>query len=81
MNHKFSISKLLTFTSRNHVSAYHIPDLGMDKAAIRPSKTVVRAFDGSRRAIIWEVALPVEMGPYTFEITFKVLDIPVVYNF
>ncbi len=55
--------------------------LGLDKSDRSPSSIVIRAFDGSARAVIGEVDLPVEIGPHTFEMTFQVLDVPTAYNF
>lgn len=55
--------------------------LGIEKAALRPCNTVIKAFDGSKRKVLGEIDLPVEIGPYTFEVTFQVLDIPTAYNF
>ena len=42
---------------------------------------MIRAFDGSARAVIGEVDLPVEIGPHPFESTFQVLDALTAYNF
>lgn len=36
---------------------------------------IIRAFDGTRREVDGEIDLPVDIGPYTFDITLKVLDI------
>lgn len=47
---------------------------------IRSSHIVVRAFDGSRRDTMGEIELPVEIGPYIFNISFQVLDITTGYN-
>jgi hypothetical protein len=40
----------------------------------------VKAFDGSRRSVIGEVCLPVQIGPHTFDITFQVMDINPAYS-
>lgn len=55
--------------------------LGIDESTIRPSDITIRAFDGSKRQILGDIDLPVEIGPYTFEVEFQVLDIPETYNF
>ena len=47
---------------------------------IRPTKSVVRAFDGKTREVQGEIDLPLEIGPCTFNVTFKVMDIPGVYS-
>jgi hypothetical protein len=33
----------------------------------------IRAFDGSKREVLGDLDLPVEIGPGTFEVTFQVL--------
>lgn len=58
-----------------------IMKLGIDESTIRPSDITIRAFDGSKRQILGDIDLPVEIGPYTFEVEFQVLDIPETYNF
>lgn len=40
---------------------------------------IIRAFDGTRREVDGEIYLPVDIGPYTFDITFKVIDIEPAY--
>jgi hypothetical protein len=52
----------------------------VDSALIRPTKSVVRAFDGNTREVYGEIDLPLEIGPCVFDVTFKVLDIPGVYS-
>ena len=44
--------------------------LPSDGIYLRPSSMVVRAFDGSKRKVIGEVELSVQVGPYTFQIVF-----------
>lgn len=44
-----------------------------------PIDLIVRAFDGSRRAIFGEVDLPVKIGPQVFGTTFFVMDIHPAY--
>lgn len=58
-----------------------IMKLGINEWTIRPSDITIRAFDGSKRQILGDIDLPVEIGPYTFEVEFQVLDIPETYNF
>lgn len=45
------------------------------RVKLRPSVLIVRAFDGSRKAIFGEVYLPVKIGPQVFGTTFFVMDI------
>lgn len=44
--------------------------MNIDKNSSRDSQIVVRAFDGSRRETFGEIKLPVEIGPYTFNVSF-----------
>ncbi|XP_050918819.1 uncharacterized protein LOC127136279 [Lathyrus oleraceus] len=46
---------------------------------LRPSDLIVRAFDGSRRAVFGEVDLPIKIGPQVFSTTFFVMDIQPAY--
>lgn len=47
---------------------------------MKPNTLIVKAFDGSRRAVIWEVDLPINIGPTVFTITFQVMDIHPRYS-
>ncbi|XP_050914623.1 uncharacterized protein LOC127129497 [Lathyrus oleraceus] len=47
---------------------------------IKPSTLIVKVFDGSRRAVIGEVDLPIKIGPTIFTITFQVMDIHPRYS-
>jgi len=62
-----------------------MPKATLDKlpceiAYMRPSSMVVRAFDGSRREVVGEIELPVQVGPCTFEVVFQVMDILPTYS-
>lgn len=46
----------------------------------RDSQIIIHTLDGSRREIIGEIKLSVEIGPYTFTISFQVLNITTRYN-
>ena len=41
---------------------------------------VVRAFDGTRQEVRGEIVLPVQIGPYTCQVTFQVIDINPAYS-
>ena len=41
---------------------------------------MVRAFDGSKRAVFGEVELPVKIGPEMFKSVFYVMDIQPAYS-
>ena len=47
---------------------------------MRPSSMVVRAFDCSRRDVRGEIDLLIQIGPYTCQITFQVMDVNPAYN-
>ncbi|PKI75958.1 hypothetical protein CRG98_003616 [Punica granatum] len=49
--------------------------MNVDLNRIRPSKTAIRAFDGSRREVNGEIDLLIDIDPCSFSITFQVLDI------
>lgn len=48
---------------------------------MRLSALMVKDFDGSRRIVIGEVDLPIQIGPHIFQITFQVMDINMTYNY
>ncbi|PKI18341.1 hypothetical protein CRG98_049385, partial [Punica granatum] len=54
--------------------------MNVDLNRIRPSKTAVRAFDGSQREVNGEIDLWINVGPCPFSITFQVLDIPNAFS-
>lgn len=54
----------------------------VDGAEIRASALIVRAFDGSRRQLISDMDLPIQVGPHLSTIMFQVMEIklpPFVY--
>ena len=44
--------------------------MGVDRDDLKPSSITVRAFDGSKRGVLGEVELQVEIGPQQFSIPF-----------
>nr|XP_027067806.1 uncharacterized protein LOC113693472 [Coffea arabica] len=54
--------------------------LGFLDVKLRPSATVVRGFDGSRRESMGEIELILEIGPAQFQVTYQVMDFSSVYN-
>ena len=42
---------------------------------------VVRAFDGTKREVLENIRLSIQVGPYTFDSEFIVMDINPSYNF
>ncbi|XP_027188420.1 uncharacterized protein [Cicer arietinum] len=67
-------------SSLNVISKSTLAKLPCDGTYMRPSPMVVRAFDGSRREVMGEIDLPIQIGPVTFEITFHVMDIVPAYS-
>jgi len=49
--------------------------LPCERAHIRPNSMIVRAFHGSRRELVGEIELPIQVGPCTFEVVFQAMDI------
>ena len=41
---------------------------------------VVRAFDGSRREVMGEIDIPMQIGPHTCNVVFQVMDINPAYS-
>ncbi|XP_027156469.1 uncharacterized protein LOC113757311 [Coffea eugenioides] len=54
--------------------------LGFLDIKLRPSATVVRGFDGSRRESMGEADLVLEIGPAQFQVTCQVMDFSSIYN-
>ncbi|RDX64273.1 hypothetical protein CR513_57198, partial [Mucuna pruriens] len=44
------------------------------KARVRNSSIIVRAFDGSRRKVMGEIEILVQINPFEFQISFQTLD-------
>src|SRR3954469_17846427 len=62
-----------------------MPKATLDKIAleglvVRPSRLVVKAFDGSQSPVFGEVDLLVVVGPHTFCINFQVMEIEPTYT-
>ena len=54
--------------------------LPVDSSYIKHTKTMVRAFDNTRREVIGEIEIEVQIGPCKFNIEFQVMDISPSYN-
>ena len=52
----------------------------IDRSYMRHTKIVVRAFDGTRREVIGEIEIEMQIGPCTFTVEFQVMDISPSYN-
>ncbi|XP_050895879.1 uncharacterized protein LOC127102567 [Lathyrus oleraceus] len=69
-----------TGSSLNVMPKTTLIKLPMEGVNMKPSTLIVKAFDGSRRAVIGEVDLPIKIGPTFFNITFQVMDIHPGYS-
>src|SRR3954463_1012799 len=54
--------------------------IALEGLVVRPSRLVVKAFDGSQSPVFGEVDLPVIIGPHTFCINFQVMEIEPAYT-
>ncbi|KAK5832277.1 hypothetical protein PVK06_016078 [Gossypium arboreum] len=52
----------------------------MDLSYLRPCHCTVRAFDGTRREVMGKIEIPLEVGPYIYNVEFQVMDITPSYN-
>jgi hypothetical protein len=64
-----------TGSSLNVMPKTTLIKLPVEGISMKPNTLIVKAFDGSRRAVIGEVDLPTKIGPTIFNITFQVMDI------
>lgn len=69
-----------TSSSLNVMPKSTLSRLTFQGAPMIPSGVILKAFDGSRKTVIGKVDLPMTIGPYTFQVTFQVLDIHASYN-
>lgn len=68
-------------SSLNVMPRSTLAKLPVDTSHMRPSTMIVRAFDGTRREVIGDIEIPIQIGPYTFDILFQVMDIAPAYSF
>ena len=52
----------------------------IDLSNLKKSQMVVRAFDGTKREVLGNIQLPIQVGPSTFDSKFIVMDINPSYN-
>ncbi|XP_052726214.1 uncharacterized protein LOC108332575 [Vigna angularis] len=67
-------------SSLNVMPKSTLEKLPCDGMHMKPSSMIVRAFDGSKRVVMGEVELSVQVGPYVFQVTFQVMDILPAYS-
>ena len=48
---------------------------------MKHTHTVVKAFDGTRREVIGEIEIEMQIGPCVFNVEFQVMDISASYNY
>ena len=53
----------------------------VDRSYMKHTHTVVRAFDGTRREVNWEIEIKMQIGPCIFKVEFQVMDISPSYNY
>ncbi|RDX62980.1 hypothetical protein CR513_58636, partial [Mucuna pruriens] len=53
--------------------------LSYGKTNIKSNAIIVRAFDGSKREVMEELQIPVQIGPFVFQISFQIMDIKPVH--
>ncbi|XP_022764236.1 uncharacterized protein LOC111309440 [Durio zibethinus] len=54
--------------------------LPIDYSHMRDSQMIVRAFDGTRKEVLGDIEMPLQIGPCTFNIKFQVMDISPSYS-
>ncbi|KAK5834914.1 hypothetical protein PVK06_010594 [Gossypium arboreum] len=52
----------------------------MDFSNLKPCHSTVRAFNGTRREVMGKIEIPLEVGPYIYDVEFQVMDITPSYN-
>ena len=55
--------------------------LPIDLSDMKKSQMVVRAFNGTKRKVLGNIKLPIQVGPFTFDSEFIVMDINPSYNY
>lgn len=69
-----------TGSSLNMLSKSSLSKLTIEELDMKPNELILRAFDDSRRTVIGEVVLPINIGPYTFFNTLFLMDIYLAYS-
>lgn len=52
----------------------------IDLSYLRPCHSTVRAFNGTMREVMGKIDIPLEVGPYIYNVEFQVMDITPSYN-
>ncbi|KAI5395947.1 hypothetical protein KIW84_062228 [Lathyrus oleraceus] len=69
-----------TGSSLNVLPKKALAKMNCEGLILTPTDLIVRAFDGSKRAVFGEVELPVKIGPEVFKSVFYVMDIQPAYS-
>lgn len=69
-----------TESSLNVLPKNSLTKLTIEGLLMKPNMLIVQAFDGSRWSVVGEVDLTIKIGPYTFFVTFYVMDIHPAYS-
>ena len=67
-------------SSSNVMSLSTLMRLLVDRSYMKHNRTVVRAFNDTRREVIGEMEIEVQIAPCTFNVEFQVMDISPSYN-
>ena len=68
-------------SSLNVMPMSTLPRLPIDLLNMKKSQMVVRAFDETKREVLGNIKLPIQVGPCTFDSKFIVMDINPSYNY
>ena len=76
------VAKVLveTGSSLNVIPKSMLRKLPFNASHLRPSSMIVQAFDVTRRNVIGEIDLPIQIGPQACQVTFQVMDINPAYG-
>ena len=67
-------------SSLNVMPKTTLEKLPFSASRLKPSSMVVRAFDGTRREVMGEIDIPIQIGPHTCNVVFQVMDINPAYS-
>ena len=80
---RYTLSRALldNGSSMNVIPMAILSRFPVDPSHIKKTHLVVRAFDGTRKKVIGNIKLPIQIGPCTFNIDFQVMDINPFENY
>ncbi|KAL2330665.1 hypothetical protein Fmac_018246 [Flemingia macrophylla] len=79
---EYLIAKVLVDngSSLNVMPKHTLDQVTIEGIQMLPSNMIVRAFDGSKREVVGEVTLPIQVRPTIFNVEFQVMDITPAYS-